>query len=54
MEPVGEGVGGMNRESSLDIYSSPCAKQIASGKPLCSTGRSAWTELCDDQRGGVG
>ena len=37
----GEGVNGTNWESSIDIYSLLCIKQIASGKLLCSTGSSA-------------
>ena len=36
-----EGEGGTNWESSTDIYTSPCIKQITSGKLLCSTGSSA-------------
>jgi len=36
-----EGEGGTNWESSTDIYTSPCIKQITSGKLLCGTGSSA-------------
>ena len=31
----------MNWKIRIDIYTLPCAKQIASGKPLYSTGCSA-------------
>ena len=35
---VGEGEGGMNWESSADIYKLPCVKQTASGKLLLTQG----------------
>ena len=38
----GDGEGGTDWESSIDIYTLPCVKQIASGKLLYSTGSSAW------------
>ena len=37
----GDGEGGTNWESSMDIYTLPCVKEIASGKMLYSTGSSA-------------
>ena len=37
----GEGEGGMNWESGIDIYTPPWVKQIASGKLLYSRGSSA-------------
>ena len=41
------------RESGMDIYTLPNVKQLASGKQLHSTGRSA---LCfvTTERGGIG
>ena len=39
------GVGGVNRESSIEIYTLPCVKQIASGKLLCNIGSSAWCSV---------
>ena len=35
----------MNKESRTDIYTLPCVKQPASGKPLCNTGTSAWCSV---------
>ena len=40
-----EGEAGTNWESSIDVYTLPCVKQIASGKLLHSTGRSARCSL---------
>ena len=42
----------MNWESSVDIYTLPCRKYIASGELSYSTERSAL--CCDDLEGGVG
>lgn len=42
MDTVGEQEGGTNLETSIDIYTLPCVKQIASGDMLISTGNSAW------------
>ena len=42
---VGEGEGRMNWESSIEIYTLTCAKQIASGKLLCNKGSPV---LCDN------
>ena len=36
-----EGEGARNRDSSTDIYTLPCVKQIVSGKLLSSTRSSA-------------
>ena len=33
-------VGGMNGESSMETYTLPCVKQIASGNLLCDSGSS--------------
>ena len=41
-DTVGEREGGMSWERSIDIYTLPRVKQIASGKMLYSTGSSAW------------
>ena len=41
----GEGKGGMNWESSIDIYTLPSRKYIASGELLYSTERSAWCSV---------
>ena len=43
----------MNWESSVDTYTLPCVKQIASGNLLCNTGSSA---RCSEMtwRGGTG
>ena len=38
---AGEGEGGTNWESGVDIYTLPCEKQIASGKQPHDTGSSA-------------
>ena len=37
------GKGGTN--SSIDVYTPPCVKYIASGKLLYSTGSSAWCSV---------
>ena len=42
---VGEGEGGVNWESSVEIYTLTYAKQIASGKLLCNKGSPV---LCDN------
>ena len=34
MDPMGKGEVWTNRESTIEIYTPPCAKQIASGKLL--------------------
>jgi len=39
---VGNGESGTNRESSIDIYTLPCVKQIAGRKLLCNTGSPTW------------
>ena len=38
VDPEGEGEGGMNWESSIDICTLPCIKQIISGNLLYNTG----------------
>ena len=43
----------MNCKSSIDIYTLPYVKQIASGKLLYNTGSPAWCSVTT-QRGGVG
>ena len=45
VDVAGEGEGGMNWESSIDIYTLPCAKYIASRKLLYNTGSSAWCSV---------
>ena len=40
MDTAREREDGMNRESSIDIYTLPCVKLTASGKLLYSTGIS--------------
>ena len=45
VDTEGEGESGLNWESSTDIYTLPCIKQIASGKLVYSIGSSM---LCDD------
>ena len=42
MDPAGEGEGEMNQESSTDVRTLPCVKQLASGSLLCNMGSSAW------------
>ncbi|SBO33677.1 hypothetical protein ANAPC2_01422 [Anaplasma phagocytophilum] len=44
----------MNGKITIDIYTLPCVKQIASGKLLYSTGCSAQYWLCGDLEGRVG
>ena len=50
-----EGEGGMNKESSIETYTSPCVKQIASGNLLYDAGSSNLV-LCDslEEWDGVG
>ena len=48
-----EGEGGTNRERSIEIYTSPHAKWLASGKLLDSAGRSTWCSVMTE-RGGIG
>ena len=45
VDVAGEGEGGMNWESSIDIYTLPCAKYIARRKLLYNTGSSAWCSV---------
>ena len=46
MDTEGEESGGINRESSIDIYTPPCVKQIASRKLLQGTGSSdRWSAM---------
>ena len=42
VDPVGEGESGTNGESSIDIYTLPCIKQISDEKLLYNTGSPAW------------
>ena len=51
--PIAEGEGGASREKSADIYALPLLKQIASGKPLRSTGSQVRCPVMTS-RGGVG
>ena len=39
---AGKGEGGMDWESSIDIHTLPCVKQIANEKLLYNTGSSTW------------
>ena len=41
VDAAGEGEWGTNLESSIEIYSLPCVKWIASGKLLYKTGRAS-------------
>ena len=41
VDTVGEGEGGMNRTSLIDIYTPPCVKQTAGGSLLYRTRNSA-------------
>ena len=43
MDPVGAGEDGTIGESSFEIYTSPYAKERASGMLLNNTGSSAWS-----------
>ena len=52
MGTVGEGEGGTNWESSIDIDIPPRVKQIASEKLLYNTGRRAWPRRVRWGRGG--
>ena len=45
VDTVGEGEGGMNWESSMEIYTLPCVKWIASGDLLCDSGSSTWCSV---------
>ena len=49
-----EGVGGMNRETSIDTHTLQCVKQIASRKLLYSRGSSAWCPAMTWRGGMVG
>ena len=45
MDTVGEGEGGMNGESSIDIYTLPCVKQMAGEKLPINTGSPGWCSV---------
>ena len=47
MDTVGEGEGGMNWESSMETFTLPYVKYVASGNLLSDTGSSS-PVLCDD------
>ena len=49
VDTVGEGEGGTNSENSMQTYTLPYVKQIASGNVLCDTGSS--TQCCDNLEG---
>ena len=49
----GKAVGGMNWESSADVYTAPCGKQPASGEAALQY-RGLRSGLCDDPEGCVG
>ena len=53
LDTVGGGEGGMNWESSMETYTLPYIKQIASRNLLYDTGRSNQV-LCDNQEGSDG
>ena len=42
MDTVGEGEGGMNWESSMEMHTLSCVKEIANGKLLHRASNSAW------------
>ena len=50
---VGEGEGGTNGENSMETYTSPCVKQMASGNLLCVEGSSTQCSVTP-WRGGMG
>ena len=45
VDTVGEDEGGKKWESSIDIYTLSCVKQIDSGKLLNNTGSPAWDSV---------
>ena len=45
VDMVGEGEGGTNGESGIDIYKLSCIKEIAGGKLLNNTGTPAWCSV---------
>ena len=49
----GKGEGGINWENSIETYTLPYIKQIASGKLLYSTGSSTWCSVTTDGWDGV-
>ena len=53
MDTVGEGEGGTNEGSSIDIHMLPCVRKTAGEKLLFNTGSPAWCSVMT-QRGGVG
>ena len=53
LQTVGEGKSGTNGESSIDIYTLPCAKQTA-GVKLLYIARSPARHSVRTERGGMG
>ena len=53
MDTVQEGESGTNGESTNNIYTLPCVKEIAGDKLLYNTGSPAWYSL-RTQRGRMG
>ena len=51
---VEEGKSGMNGESSINIYTLPCVKQIADEKLLYNTGSQTWCSVMTEGEGGEG
>ena len=49
-----EGRSGMNGESSINIYTLPCVKQIADEKLLYNTGSQTWCSVMTEGEGGEG
>ena len=45
MDTVGEGEGGTNAESSMDIYIVPYVKQAGIGDSFCDLGSSNWCSV---------
>ena len=54
MDTAGEGEVRTNSESSTDIHTSSCVKQITSGKSRYGTGRPAWPSVTSGGVGGGG
>ena len=45
LDSAREGKGGTNQESSIETYTLPCVKQMASKKLLYTVGSSAWCSV---------
>ena len=45
VDTVGDGEGGTNGESGIDIYKLSCVKETVGGKLLYNTGTPAWCSV---------